>query len=427
MVSSEPERIAETTLKRMQAAGFDDSHVCVTMSEQDELNLVLNEVSLLRSTENYQVALVGLLDGRKASATLTDIREHAIAREVAGLRQRVESAPQDKANAVSSDQTGHFEQGPLEADLDLLAKKASEILAFRAEHAPRVTIEEGAATHRVARTHELTSRGTALSSTVGCMELGVMCTASDKGRASSFNHSGGRAHDLAVKAAPEWFAIGDMLRDTDRQIETTAINTRFTGDVILAPGAVSDLVGWLLQQLGTQALIAGSSVYRDSVGELIAAASLSLYSCFDAPGHVPYTLDGFKAEPIPLVQNGRLTTLLLDLYGSRKTGLPHTPSSSGWRIEPGDQRKGDLIGSVARGALVNRLSMGSPAANGDFSGVIKNSFVIEDGQVGTALAETMVAGNIADMLLAIDGISSEHIDYGGEDYPWLRIPGLHFS
>ena len=31
------------------------------------------------------------------------------------------------------------------------------------------------------------------------------------------------------------------------------------------------------------------------------------------------------------------------------------------------------------------------------------------------------------MLLEIDGISSEHIDYGGEDYPWLRIPGMHFS
>jgi PmbA protein len=31
---------------------------------------------------------------------------------------------------------------------------------------------------------------------------------------------------------------------------------------------------------------------------------------------------------------------------------------------------------VPRGALVDRLSMGDPAPNGDFSGVVKNSFLI---------------------------------------------------
>ena len=77
--------------------------------------------------------------------------------------------------------------------------------------------------------------------------------------------------------------------------------------------------------------------------------------------------------------------------------------------------------------MVNRLSMGSPAANGEFSGVIKNSFMIEDGTIGKALSDTMVAGNMAQMLMEINGISAEHIDYGGEDFPWLRIPGMHFS
>ena len=76
---------------------------------------------------------------------------------------------------------------------------------------------------------------------------------------------------------------------------------------------------------------------------------------------------------------------------------------------------------------MTRFSMGSPGANGDFSGIIKNSFIIENGEVGGALAETMVAGNMAAMLENVSGISQEHIDFGGEDFPWLRIPGLHFS
>ncbi len=423
----DPKHIAESALAHMQAAGFQDSQVSVSVSEQDELNIAHNEPSLLRSTENYGVSLVGILDSRKATATLTDIGDGAIAQAATDLFERVQSAPQDDANAVSADQVGHFEQGPLEPDLDLLAEKTNELLDFRADSAPKVMIEEGGATHRLSRFHEVTSRGTSLSGTVGCFDLGLMCTATDNGKASSFNFSGGRANDLGDRNAAEFFALGDMLMDTQNQIDTQAIGARFTGEVILAPSAVSDLVGWLLQQLGSQALIAGSSVYQDSVGEQIAAASLTLRSHFDAPGHVPYTADGFVAEPIVLLDEGKLTTLLPDLYGSRKTGISHTPSTSGWRIEPGSDSKADLLASVKRGALVNRLSMGAPAANGDFSGIIKNSFLIEDGKVGTALAETMVAGNMARMLADISGISAEHIDYGGEDFPWLRIPGMHFS
>lgn len=420
-------QIAESTLERMQAAGFDDSHVSVSVSEQDELNIAHNEPSLLRSTEDYGVALAGILDGRKASTTLTDITDAGIGNAVADLFKRVQSAPRDDANAVSADQQGHFEQGPVESDLDLLAEKTLELLDFRASRTPKVMIEEGGATHRLTRSREVTSRGTSLSCLVGCFDLGAMCTATDNGKASSFNFSGGRSNDLRGKPAADWFALGDMMADTQNQIDTRSIDSRFTGEVILAPSAVSDLVGWLLQQLGSQALIAGSSVYQGSVGEQIATAALSLRSNFDAPGHAPYTADGFKAEPIHLLDQGTLTALLPDLYGSLKTGLPHTPSTSGWRIDPGEESKADLIAGVRQGALVNRFSMGRPAANGDFSGIIKNSFIIEDGKIGTALAETMVAGNMARMLLDISGISAEHIDYGGEDFPWLRIPGLHFS
>jgi PmbA protein len=377
-----PKQIAESALEQMQAAGFEDSHVSVSVSEQDELNIAHNEPSLLRSTENYGISLVGILDGRKATATLTDISDSAVTAAAKDLFERVQSAPQDAANAVSADQVGHFEQGPVESDLDLLAQKTNELLDFRAGSAPKVMIEEGGATHRLSRSHEVTSRGTALSCTVGCFDLGLMCTASEGDKTSSFNYSGGRANDLGGQNATELFALGEMLVDTQNQINTRSIDAPFTGEVILAPTAASDLVGWLLQQLGSQALIAGSSVYKDSVGEQIAAPALSLRSNFDAPG---------------------------------------------WRIDPGSDSKDDLVASVKQGALVSRLSMGAPAANGDFSGVIKNSFIIEDGKVGTALAETMVAGNMARMLKDISGISAEHIDYGGEDFPWLRIPGMHFS
>ena len=62
------------------------------------------------------------------------------------------------------------------------------------------------------------------------------------------------------------------------------------------------------------------------------------------------------------------------------------------------KREGLRAKVIDKGALVNRLSMGSPAANGDFSGVIKNSFLIEDGGLSGALSETMISGNTINML-----------------------------
>ena len=71
--------------------------------------------------------------------------------------------------------------------------------------------------------------------------------------------------------------------------------------------------------------------------------------------------------------------------------------------------------------------MGHPAPNGDFSGVIKNSFLIEKGLAGPALSEVMVTGNMARMLRNVVAASRERIDTGSTVLPWLRIADLHLS
>jgi PmbA protein len=86
-----------------------------------------------------------------------------------------------------------------------------------------------------------------------------------------------------------------------------------------------------------------------------------------------------------------------------------------------------MVSDTKRGALVGRLSMGRPASNGDFSGVIKNSFAISDGRQGSALSETMITGNVAQMLKDVVAVSRERIDTGPFLLPWVRIGNLHFS
>ena len=419
---------AERALATMRNQEFDHVQVSATRSHTDELNINHNEPSLLRSAECSQLTLLGIVDGRIASTELADLSPHHVRERARSLYADASSAPQDAANAVSSAERRSLVQGPQQSDLDLLASKAEELLAFRARETPKMMIDEANAKHTLQRSHTLTSGGSDLACSVGCYSMSAFGTAREGQRSSSFNYTGGSTDDLARGHAADLFGLGDMLRDTEQQIHTQPLPGKFIGEVVLTPNAVSSLLDWLHGQLGDTQLIAGSSRYRDSVGQPIASTLLNLRSRFDAPGVAAVSSDGFVTPPVEIVRDGRLLTLLPSLYGSRKTGLPHVPvAKAGWEIAPGETARAELLVGVARGAVVGRLSMGNPAANGDFSGVIKNSFAIVDGVVGTALSEVMIAGNMARMLKDIIAISRERIDTGALRLPWIRIANLHFS
>lgn len=419
---------AEQALALMRAQGFEHVQVDALATTQDEVNIAHNEASLLRSTAVRRLALLGIVGGRKASAELSDFGSQAVQQRVAELHADALSAPHDDANAVSSAQSANIVQGPQTCDSALLADKVAELLDFRLRQTPKMMLEEGLAAHQLAQRCCLTSGGSQLLSSVGCYSLAVVGSAREGQQVSSFNFAGGNTNDLQGQHASDYFGIGEMMRACERQIVTTPIGAKFTGDVVLTPSAAHDLLAWLLEQITDTRLIDGSSLYLQRVGQPIASPLLTLKSRFDAPGVAAISADGFATPPVDVVRAGSLTMLTPGLYASRKTGIAHVPlAAAGWELAAGDTPRERMVAAVRRGALVDRLSMGNPAPNGDFSGVIKNSFAIVDGNVGGALSETMISGNIAQMLRDVAAVSRERIDTGSWLLPWLQVAGLHFS
>jgi PmbA protein len=338
------------------------------------------------------------------------------------------AAPRDDANRVSSGQRARIVQGPQESDLDLLTGKARELLEFCRSEAPRVNIGEGLVAHTLTRSRTVTSEGSELETSVGYFSMGFFGTAREGKKASGFAERSGAADELASRHASEYFGIDEVLRNLERSIDTRPIDGKFVGDVVLTPEAVSDFLGWFLGQLCDAPLIAGSSLYRDKVGQAVGSPLLTLRSRFDAPGVAAVTGDAFVAQPFTLLERGTLTTLTPSLYGSLKTGLAHKPTASaGWELLAGDTPLEKMVAGTRRGALVGRLSMGQPVANGDFAGVIKSAFAIDGGNVGHALSETMISGNVARMLKEVAAVSRERLDTGAWLLPWVKIGGLHFS
>ena len=417
--------LAEDVLQRLRARGFEHAQVGVGEHRRCELNLAHNEPSLLRSNTTRKVSASAIVDGRRASAEGTDLSGTGLDQLVEALWLSAGSAPQDEAHAVSSGQQFEVTRGPRQADPQALAGALRALLQWRATHTPTMMIEEAVAAHRHVRSLVLTSGGSRIATDLGWCEMSVFGLAREDGRTSSFNYAGGTAD--ALTDVPQAFGVARMMQDLARQVRTRPVGGRFVGDVVLSPAAMADLVGWLLEQLGDGPLIDGSSLYRHRVGDAIASPLLTLCSRHDGAGCSPVTPDAFVAPASRLLDAGRLTQLAPSFYGSRKTGVPHTPVAEGWELLPGATPLAEMLAAVPRGALVDRLSMGEPAPNGDFSGVVKNSFAIDGGRVGDALAETMVSGNVARMLLDVVAVSAERIDSGSQALPWVRIGGLHFS
>jgi predicted Zn-dependent protease len=93
-------------------------------------------------------------------------------------------------------------------------------------------------------------------------------------------------------------------------------------------------------------------------------------------------------------------------------------------VEPGEESLETMIRGIARGLVVARLSAGAPSASGDFSGVAKNCFRIEKGEIKEALSETMVNGNLAEFLMNIKALSKEVVKDGSSVLPWVAIEGV---
>ncbi len=419
---------AEHALQRLRAAGFDAARAEATVQRSTELNIAHNEPSLLRSTVVEKLLLAGLVDGRLATTELSDLGPEAVESAVQALHADALSAPQDEANAICAGQVAEIAHGPLEPDEALIADKVAELLAFRARETPTMMLEEGLIAHQRLDARMVSTGGSAIGRRIGCYQLALMGTAKEGTQASSFNYTEGRAGELIAAPIERYAGIEQVLRDTTRQVHTQPLAAKFVGDVVLMPMAAASLFGWLLGQLADTQLIAGSSLYRERVGQGIASPLLSLRSRFDAPGVSAVSADGCVATPVEVLRAGRLQCLTPSLYASRKTGLAHVPvAGEGWEVPAGETPLGDLVAGVRHGALVGRLSMGNPAPNGDFSGVIKNSFLLEGGRTGPALRETMISGNIARLLQDVQAVSQERIDTASWCLPWLRIGGLHFS
>jgi len=410
----------ETLLK----AGLQKSECTLRQTRKDELNLDSGEISLLRTTDDTSITLTGILDDKEGSISINKIDKESIDEAALKVFEMAQSSEADEANDISSAQPeAEFEKGSRAPDLDLMYTRMKEFMQYTSENYPSLILEQAILDFTTIQKFYRNSNGVDLQSRRGSYSFTPMFTSKEGTETSSFNYASTSMNELDGKLQ-EFGSIDILMKQSTEQVRSKEFQGKFDGDLIITPDCMETFLYMIASYIGDYALIKGTSIFKHSLGDWIASPLLTLRSTplSDelATGYF-ITNDGFAAQDSTVIETGVLRTFLLSLFGANKTGLDKAVNSGGsWSIEAGESSLDEMIKSIDRGLLLCRFSGGSPSESGDFSGVAKNSYYIENGEVKYPVKEIMISGNIRDLLEKISRISAERINFGYAILPWIQ-------
>lgn len=206
--------------------------------------------------------------------------------------------------------------------------------------------------------------------------------------------------------------------------------------VVFEPTAARSLVSHLAACVGGGSVYRGASFLGDKLGEGIASPLVTVVDDGRVPGGLgskPFDGEGLPTRRNVILDEGRLTSFLLDTYAGRKLEMASTGNAARgagsapaagptnlW-IEPGAGALDDIVADTREGLLVTWLfGHGFNPVTGDFSRGAAGMW-IENGRPTYPVEEITIAGNLLDMLEAVDAVGSDLVWQGRVAAPSLRI------
>ncbi|OSP55068.1 TldD/PmbA family protein [Pseudoruegeria sp. SK021] len=189
-----------------------------------------------------------------------------------------------------------------------------------------------------------------------------------------------------------------------------------TYPVLFDERIASSLIGHLLGAINGIAISRGASFLRDAMNQQILPRGLDLIEDPHRPriaGSRPFDGEGLPTTRRALVEDGVLTSWVLDLASARKLGLsstgngsrgtasPPSPSAGNVALTLGTASPADLMRDMGTGLLVTSMIGSTINPNtGDYSRGASGLW-IENGVPVYPVNECTIAGNLRDMLLRI--------------------------
>ncbi len=208
--------------------------------------------------------------------------------------------------------------------------------------------------------------------------------------------------------------------------------------VVFDPRVAGSLLGHLTGAINGAGVARGTSFLRDKLGQRIFAPGIFIH---DDPRRVRgarsrvFDGEGTPTAPRALIDDGVLTTWLLDSRSARQLGLvstghasrgtsgPPSPAPSNLYMAAGAMSPAELMADIKLGLYVNEMiGMGVNGVTGDYSRGAAG-FMIRDGQLAEPVAEITIAANLIDMFANLTPANDLRFRRG-TDSPTIRLEGM---
>ena len=418
---------ASKVLRRALDLGAQEAEVEHRAIEYFEINFESGTVNLLRTNIGRETDVTLFKSGRKGAANFSGTQEVAIEESLASAMTACRSGPPDEANGVADAACQPTcEHGTRTPDRSAMLETTKRHVTMMSERYPSIRTRSSVYSHTATERSFANSRGTTQGERRSNYRVSMMFAGRTSEEVTSFNYAGAASFEPFESLLLAGNLEG-LLQDTLRSFAPQPVPHKLVGDVIISPHCMMQFMGNVAGALDGYALLAGTSPYINRLGEAVASEGFSLEShprSPQFPGGADFDRQGVPTHDIGLIKNGKLASYLVDFYTANKLGREQTAGKTNLVVATGERSLEEIISETEEGILLSRFSGARPNSNLDFSGVAKNSFYIRDGKVRHALKETLVSGNLQDLLLAVRALSRESINFGHCKFPYLAASGV---
>ena len=405
---------------------------CVSESEKQELNTEKADFNLFRTIFDNGVSVTVILDGKKGSASGNDLSDAGLEKVVSDALAGAASSVPDEANVIAEYQAPEtFHAGPWEADMPRFYDCLRDMMDTVEKEYPKVNLLQIIGDHAKHHVYYVNSNGTRFENFEGAYHVTLEMSGSDGEKNTGLDYTGFSTHDLGTPFV-EQGSVKAHLEATEKSLDSVNLPGKFEGTVIFTPDCLANFLYMIASNYMMGGVIMeGTSQWLNKLGQQVVSDKITVTLKTQDDRIVetePFTGDGYKAEDVVAIEKGVLKSFLLNLYAAKKTGRPVTKNTSfAMVVEPGDKTLSEIIASVGKGLIVGGFSGGEPGANGEFSGVAKNSFYVENGKVVGAVTETMINGNLETMFQNVIAVSKEQVCDGSAVLPYMACGGVVIS
>ena len=404
----------------------------LTAKETRELSAENGEFSLLRTLFDNNAVVSAYKAGKNGVVRGNDFSDAGIDALVQSAVLSAESAVKDPAHDISpAQESAKFRQGCLTPDFDKFFTKVKELIEDIHKEYPKVQIMNVIGEYIKEHSLFRNSNGVDFEDTSGAYAFVLEFAGHEGDKTTSLDYCDVVTKDLDGR----FIDMGNVryhLDNAQKQLDQIPLTGKFTGPIILTPELLAQFLMMVQgNYLSDAVLIDGTSLWKKKLGKKVADEKLTLtLKSHDKRIVVGerFTADGFRTEDVPVIEKGILKNFTIGLYAAKKTKKQVTMNSSrDYVINAGKTPLEDMIKSVKKGLIVGGFSGGNPSTNGEFSGVAKNSYYVENGEIKGAVSEVMINGNLGKALLDIKALSKELLTEGSMVGPYALIDGIVVS